>query len=93
MPRKKSPTEPTVQPTDDAIDAAIAAGKQLIADGQTKMDAALKIYEMLEGSSQDEIVSAFIEGAALTPKGALTYWYNCRRRLTRLRKEQAAPNE
>jgi hypothetical protein len=30
-------------------------------------------------------VAAFVEGASLTPKGALTYWYNCRRKIAKKR--------
>jgi len=29
---------------------------------------------------KDLVVAAFIKGASLTEKGALTYWYNCKRK-------------
>lgn len=71
-------------PADKAIiEEAISEGKKLIAAGKSKIDTALSIYEKLEGMEQDVIVRAFIEGATLTEKGALTYWYNCRRRLAK----------
>ncbi len=68
-----------------AIDEAVSEGKRLIAAGKSKIDTALAIYAKLEGMEQDVIVKAFIEGATLTEKGALTYWYNCRRRLAKER--------
>lgn len=78
-------------PADKAIiEAAISEGKRLIVAGKSKIDTALAIYEKLEGMEQDVIVKAFIEGATLTEKGALTYWYNCRRRLAKERRSKNA---
>lgn len=73
----------------EAIDQAIAAGKAIISDGKPKIDAAMSIYVALLGETQDTVVSAFIEGAALTPKGAVTYWYNCRRKHNRMKSSSA----
>ncbi|KAB2710622.1 hypothetical protein F9K88_11520 [Brucella intermedia] len=78
-------------PADKAIiEEAISEGKKLIAAGKSKIDTALAIYAKLEGMEQDVIVRAFIEGATLTEKGALTYWYNCRRRLAKERRSEPA---
>lgn len=74
------------------IEEAISEGKKLIAAGKSKIDTALAIYAKLEGMEQDVIVRAFIEGATLTEKGALTYWYNCRRRLVKERRSEPANN-
>ena len=74
--------------TPEAIDQAIASGKAIIADGKPKIDAAMSIYIALLGEPQETVVSAFIEGAALTPKGAVTYWYNCRRKFQKEKREQ-----
>ena len=63
-----------------AIQNAVAQGKALIAEGKSKADAARAIFAAIKGESKDVIVAAFVEGATLTPKGALTYWYNCKRR-------------
>lgn len=63
-----------------AIEQAIAQGQALITQGKTKVDASMAIYSALNTQSQETVVSAMIEGAGLTPKGALTYWYNCRRK-------------
>lgn len=62
------------------IRAAIEQGQTLIAEGKTKADAARAIYSEIKGESKDVIVAAFVAGASLTEKGALTYWYNCRRK-------------
>ena len=71
----------------DLIQQAIADGKALIAEGKSKADAAMAIFRLIGESSQEAVVQAFIEGATLTPKGALTYWYNCKRKLARERKK------
>ena len=71
----------------DIIQQAIADGKAIIAEGKSKADAAMAIFRLIGESSQETVVQAFIEGATLTPKGALTYWYNCKRKLARERKK------
>ena len=63
-----------------AVQNAIAQGKALIAEGKSKADAARAIFAVIKDESKDVIVAAFVEGATLTPKGALTYWYNNRRK-------------
>ena len=73
----------TITPSDDLIAQAIAEGQALIAEGKTKVEAAMAIYYHLHESPQEVVINAFIDGASLTPKGALTYWYNCRRKLLR----------
>lgn len=66
--------------SDPAIQLAIDQGLALIKDGKSKADSARAIYDLLETQGKDVIVAAFIAGATLTEKGALTYWYNCRRK-------------
>lgn len=66
-----------------AIQEAIAKGKALIGEGKSKADAAREIFQAISGESKEVIVAAFVEGATLTPKGALTYWYNCKRRASK----------
>ena len=82
MAKTKKPKE-TNTPSDDLIFQAIAEGQALISEGKTKVEAAMAIYRHLRESPQETVINAFVEGAALTPKGALTYWYNCRRKLSR----------
>lgn len=80
--KKQPPTEPTKLSDEDiaTINQAIAAGRELIEGGSTKVEASMIIYKALSRYPQETAVSAMIEGAGLTPKGALTYWYNCRRK-------------
>ncbi len=70
------------EPKLDAPDVkkAIEVGKKSIADGGTKADAARAMYEIISTQDKVTIVAAFVQGAGLTEKGALTYWYNCRRK-------------
>ena len=86
MAKQKKQTE-TITPSDDLIAQAVAEGQVLIAEGKTKVEAAMAIYRHLNESPQEVVLQAFIEGASLTPKGALTYWYNCRRKLSQERSE------
>jgi len=65
------------QPT---IQAAIKRGQELIKAGKTKVEAAMSMFETLEKEEREVIVAAFIKGANLTEKGAITYFYNCRRK-------------
>lgn len=97
---KKSPTETNETSTeapaeskkidlsDPTIQHAIEQGLALIKDGKSKADAARTIYDLLETKGKDVIVAAFVAGATLTEKGALTYWYNCKRK-----KEKLSPKE
>lgn len=62
------------------IRAAVDAGLAAINEGKSKADAARVIFDLIKDSDKDAIVAAFVAGATLTPKGALTYWYNCKRR-------------
>ena len=84
---KKKPQTDTDTPSEDLIAQAIHEGQTLIAEGKTKVEAAMAIYRHLNDSPQEVVLQAFVEGASLTPKGALTYWYNCRRKLSRERSE------
>ncbi|WP_108461484.1 hypothetical protein [Devosia naphthalenivorans] len=81
---KKNHSSETPTVAAEVIDRAITEGKAVIAAGKPKIDAAMSIYVSLVGESQETVVSAFIEGASLTPKGAVTYWYNCRRKHRRI---------
>lgn len=69
---------------------AITQGRAIIKDGKSKADAARAIYSVLKDEDKDVIVAAFVEGATLTEKGALTYWYNCRRKAEKEEKKPVA---
>ena len=83
--RKKSEPTTNIEPNEEIVKAAIAEGKALIEQGKSKVEAAMAIYAKIEEESQETIVKAFVEGASLTEKGALTYWYNCRRKVRKQR--------
>jgi len=76
--------------TSTTIQAAIVQGRAMIADGKSKADAARAIFACIKDESKDLIVAAFVEGATLTPKGALTYWYNCKRRASKATKSTSS---
>lgn len=40
----------------------------------------MAIFETLKDEEKNEVIAAFVQGAMLTEKGAVTYWYNCRRK-------------
>ena len=40
----------------------------------------MAIFRLNHDLKQDVVVQALVDGATLMPKGALTYWYNCRRK-------------
>jgi hypothetical protein len=66
--------------TKPAIKDAIAKGLSIIKEGKTKADAARAMYDTIKAEPKEVIVAAFVQGATLTEKGALTYWYNCKRK-------------
>ena len=76
--------------TKPLIKDAIAQGKAIIKDGKSKADAARAIYAVIKDEPKEVIVAAFVEGATLTPKGSLTYWYNCKRRAAKENRTQTA---
>lgn len=88
----ESATEPVVTPpkkinlATQPIKEAIAQGKALIKDGKSKAEAAMVIFEALKDEEKEVVIAAFVQGATLTEKGAVTYWYNCRRKAKRAAK-------
>ena len=85
-----APTQNAVKPTNvAAVRKAIALGKDLRKQPDTsKADVARKMFEAIADEPREVIVQAFVDGAGLTPKGAPTYFYNCKRRA-----EKAAASE
>jgi hypothetical protein len=78
-----TPEKPAPDLTKANVKAAIEAGAKVIAGNGTKADAARAMYELIADEDKDVIVAAFIVGATLTEKGALTYWYNCKRKASK----------
>lgn len=87
--KSKTQTAKSSKDDDALIAEAVAEGQAAISNGETKIAAAMVIYRKLEALDQETVVQALIDGASLTPKGALTYWYNCRRKLAKERRETA----
>ncbi len=79
---KAKPTNPAT------FKAAVEEGKALVKQGKTKVEAATAIYAKLKNETREVVVAAFVEGATLTEKGAVTYWYNCRRKAKKPKSEQ-----
>ncbi|WP_197091069.1 hypothetical protein [Herbaspirillum chlorophenolicum] len=71
------------------LQEAIMQGQAVLKEGKTKADAARLIFSLIQNEEKDVVVAVFVEGANLTPKGALTYWYNCRRRAAKEAKKAA----
>lgn len=72
----------------EPIKGAIDQGLVLIREGKSKADAARAIFGVIKDEPKEVIVAAFVAGATLTEKGALTYWYNCKRKA----KKEASAN-
>ena len=74
--------KPTSQPIEKTIQDAIKIGQDLIKKEITKTEASMVMYRLLNegGCDQEVIVDSFVKGASLTPMGARTYFYNCRRK-------------
>jgi hypothetical protein len=66
----------------ETVKQAVSDAKALIKAGKTKVEAATAMFKTLKGADRETVVAAFIEGVGLTEKGAVTYWYNCRRKAT-----------
>ena len=89
-------TKTAVKPTSDAkaepkpknpdqLKKAVALGKEMVkgmaANPElTKAHIARTMYELIHGEPREIIAQAFVDGASLTPKGAMTYFYNCKRK-------------
>jgi len=79
----KQPTEQRpkqIQPTNaENFNKAIQIGQTAIKEGKTKADAVRMMFPMVFDEPREVIWQAFIDGAGLTDKGAVTYLYNVRR--------------
>lgn len=60
---------------------AIALGKKLSKEPEmTKAAVAMQMFALINDEDREIVAKAFVEGANLTEKGAMTYFYNCRRK-------------
>ena len=81
--KKTETSELTVTPKNaEQVEEAVALGKEMMKKGDdvTKVEVARAMYDLVHEETREVIVQAFIEGADLTPKGAQTYFYNCKRK-------------
>jgi hypothetical protein len=76
-----APAQPPKATNPAAVKKAVALGKEILKQPEkTKADAARAMFELISGEPREIIIQAFVDGAGLTPKGAQTYFYNCRRK-------------
>jgi len=63
------------------VEDAVALGKKLSKTPDiTKASVANQMFALIHDESREIISKAFMEGANVTEKGAMTYFYNCRRK-------------
>ena len=78
-----TPPQPVKATNPTAVKKAVAMGKEMRkAPDTSKADVARKMFDTIADEPREVIVQAFVDGAGLTPKGAQTYFYNCRRKAT-----------
>ena len=76
-----APSQPPKATNPAAIKKAVALGREVRKQPEkTKADAARAMFELISGEPREIIIQAFVDGAGLTPKGAQTYFYNCKRK-------------
>lgn len=80
---KQDKSDTTITPKNPAnYKKAVSLGKEMIKTPDvTKADVARKMFELIMDEDREVIAQAFVEGATLTPKGAITYVYNIRRKM------------
>ena len=60
---------------------AVNLGKKLSKTPDiTKVSVATQMFELIHDEDREIISKAFMEGANLTEKGSMTYFYNCKRK-------------
>ena len=80
-------SNPASKPTDkpkSSTEKAIETAKAMVADQIPKVEITRAIYPLIADLPKHDIVDVFVQGVQLTPKGAVTYYYN--------RKREAAKN-
>jgi len=78
-----TPPQPAKATNPAVVKKAVAMGKEMRKVPDTsKADVARMMFETIADEPREIIVQAFVDGAGLTPKGAQTYFYNCRRKAT-----------
>ena len=63
------------------VKEAISLGKKLSKTPDiTKVSVATQMFDLIHDEDREVVSKAFMEGANLTEKGSMTYYYNCRRK-------------
>lgn len=85
---KSKPAVIAINPAN--VKKAVALGRELFKSkpDATKAEVALAMYELLIGEPREIIAQAFVDGAGLTPKGAMTYVYNTKRKYAKASKQK-----
>ncbi len=71
--------EPIKPINPENVRKAVEVGQKAIGEGKTKADAVRMMFPLVYEEPREVIWQAFIDGAGLTDKGAVTYLYNARR--------------
>ena len=73
-----TPTKTNTQKANnpEAVAKATKLGNAQIAEGKTKVEATRAMYPLIKDESREIICQAFVDGAGLTERGAMTYFYN-----------------
>ena len=74
-------TQKTLKPKNQKkYTEAVNLGKKLSKTPDiTKVSVATQMFELIHDEDREIISKAFMEGANLTEKGSMTYFYNCKR--------------
>lgn len=80
MEKKEQDRPSRVDPINhEQVKKSISIGQSIIAEGKTKVEAVRSMYPLIKDEPREVIWDAFIKGAGLTEKGAITYHYNMKR--------------
>ncbi len=82
---------PVVAKNPANVKKAVVLGRDLIKSkpDATKAEVALAMYDLLADEPREIIAQAFVDGAGLTPKGAMTYVYNTKRKHAKAAKQKS----
>ena len=67
----------------ESVAKATKLGQSQLAEGKTKVEATRAMYPLIKDEGREIICQAFVDGAGLTERGAMTYFYNVVRHFKR----------
>jgi hypothetical protein len=77
QPERATPHKEPINP--EQVNQAIESAQSAVASGKSKAEAVRLIFPLVFEEPKEVILQAFVDGAGLTEKGAVTYLYNVRR--------------